>query len=544
MTKLIGATALLLAAVASLCSQPTLRIFTNPRLPTREVLERLDLTIGWRAKLPTGGQRDGLFTLQLLPAKGKTQLVVQTVFGVVYLLDGETGDLLWRTEVGIPGWASQPVGYNDKNIFVTRRDLLYVLNRANGAQRLYTVAPDTKLPNYGYTLSAAPSAAPQADDLMLFVPLGNRVQAFLMPDWNAAESSITTYAGRELSPKERQALIEKTEALPPLLAWSYQDVGMHIEQPVLVSATDVTAVSTAGQVLTFDKVKKLPMSEFKTAGNVTAPAGQHGAMGYIGSVDSTLYALNMESQRLVWRFLASAPILVKPEVTDRDVFVTGARRGLYRVERGTGQAAWLNPQAERFLSTNQKFVYALDRTGLLLVLDYARGTTLAQYDMRDWTIPVPNELTDRFYLASQDGQILCLRNRGQKTPLTNKSFLVKAPPPAKKEQKKADEGDLEKQKEKEDVKDKGADKDKEKGEEKGKDAAWLRESNSRPVALLACQEESPRAALQPKVVDSCSLSPTLQERELCNRVTGGGRGGTPRRSFSADCSLFDNRTEP
>ncbi len=58
-------------------------------------------------------------------------------------------------------------------------------------------------------------------------------------------------------------------------------------------------------------------------------------------------------------------------MTDRDVFVTAERKGLYRVERATGRSAWLNTQADRFLATNEKYVYALDRTGLLLILDYA-----------------------------------------------------------------------------------------------------------------------------------------------------------------------------
>ncbi len=132
-------------------------------------------------------------------------------------------------------------------------------------------------------------------------------------------------------------------------------------------------------------------------------------------------------------------------MTDVDVFVSGHRKGLYRVERATGRPNWLNEQADRFLSTNQKFVYALDRSGALLVLDYARGTTLAQYDVRDWLVPVPNELTDRFYLASHDGQILCLRNRSDKLPRYNKTFEVRLPPKTEeKKDDKAEPKDLEK----------------------------------------------------------------------------------------------------
>ena len=58
-----------------------------------------------------------------------------------------------------PNWTGQPVGHNEQNLFVIRRDIAYVLNRASGAQRYYTLDKDTKLPQYGFVLPAAPSAA-------------------------------------------------------------------------------------------------------------------------------------------------------------------------------------------------------------------------------------------------------------------------------------------------------------------------------------------------------------------------------------------------
>src|SRR5688572_24377450 len=110
MKKFLGAVVLLGVVVTGLHSQPALRVVTNPKIPPRDVLERLNLSLAWKTKLPTGGLRDGLFTLQLIPGKKRTELVVQTIFGAVFLLDAETGDLLWRTTVGIPGWNGEPVG--------------------------------------------------------------------------------------------------------------------------------------------------------------------------------------------------------------------------------------------------------------------------------------------------------------------------------------------------------------------------------------------------------------------------------------------------
>src|SRR5262245_27760563 len=75
------------------------RVTTRPKPPSREVLDRLDLTQAWRVKLPTEGPRDGLMSVQVIPGptpKDSFQVVVQTLHGSVILLDGETGDTLWR----------------------------------------------------------------------------------------------------------------------------------------------------------------------------------------------------------------------------------------------------------------------------------------------------------------------------------------------------------------------------------------------------------------------------------------------------------------
>jgi hypothetical protein len=128
------------------------------------------------------------------------------------------------------------------------------------------------------------------------------------------------------------------------------------------------------------------------------------------------------------------------QATDRDVYVAPDRVGLFRVDRATGAERWLAPGAQRFLTTNGKYLYALDRTGQLLVLDYDRGTRLARWDARDYTVPVPNEWTDRLYLAAHNGLIVCLHHRAVPTPLKIKTppseAKIKVPPKGKKEDEK------------------------------------------------------------------------------------------------------------
>ena len=124
---------------------------------------------------------------------------------------------------------------------------------------------------------------------------------------------------------------------------------------------------------------------------------------------------------LVWRHVAGAQILRKPEVNDRDIFIAPERLGLRKLYRFSGREVLTNREVEKFLAANQSFVYALDRLGNFFVLDAKRGTTLAKHDLTEWAISVPNEYTDRIYLAANDGQILCLRHRDMTKPVIMKT---------------------------------------------------------------------------------------------------------------------------
>jgi len=124
------------------------------------------------------------------------------------------------------------------------------------------------------------------------------------------------------------------------------------------------------------------------------------------------------------------------------------RSGLTRVDRLSGKGVWSNKTAVRFLSTNFKYVYANDVFGNLLILDYNRGTELARWDARSWLLPMPNDYTDRLFLANHDGQIVCLHHRDQVKPLvvrTGKELIridLKKLPKDKKKKKDPDDEEV------------------------------------------------------------------------------------------------------
>src|SRR5687767_12597457 len=104
MKKQLAAMSLVLLGFASAFSQAPYKVYTSPKLPARDALERMNLKIAWHTRVGVDGQRDGVFSVQLIPGK-PNQLVVQTYKGAVFLYDADQGDLIWKTtSVGVPYW--------------------------------------------------------------------------------------------------------------------------------------------------------------------------------------------------------------------------------------------------------------------------------------------------------------------------------------------------------------------------------------------------------------------------------------------------------
>ena len=91
----------------------------------------MNLVIAWNTRVQVDGNRDGVFSVQVIPGS-PNQLVVQTYKGAVILFDADSGDLIWKTHVGVPYWTPMPAAFNSQSIYVTRRSMLHVLNRYNG----------------------------------------------------------------------------------------------------------------------------------------------------------------------------------------------------------------------------------------------------------------------------------------------------------------------------------------------------------------------------------------------------------------------------
>src|SRR5262245_5955678 len=110
--------------------------YSTPRLPSRDVLDRLNLTMAWSARIPTEGRRDGFVSIAVAPLlQGKRiawHLIAQTRGGLVVEMDAETGQIFWKTRLGDLKTSTQPAGFNNKDVIAQRGPDVYALDRKDG----------------------------------------------------------------------------------------------------------------------------------------------------------------------------------------------------------------------------------------------------------------------------------------------------------------------------------------------------------------------------------------------------------------------------
>lgn len=425
----IVATAAVLTAVLPAQDSPRARWYTQPAPPPRELLDRLNLQMRYRIYVPMDGRHDGLVTVQL---HGRN-LYVQTRSGLVALIDAETGETLWRQRVGRSYVAEHALAFNSREVYVVNNVYLFALDRLTGAV------------NWSFRLPEGVSAPPLADENMLYIAAATgHLTAYLLPRPDlfaaaapAAEGGKPVLLHRReartstaaLSPLTRSgheaSTVDDTVGPHPIRAWS-ETTSLRLEMPMLLAPDRLIVPTPNGTVLGLSKLLSPGVTttlsyRFAAESSVQMPAAYFDGVAYVGSEDANLYALDASVGRLLWRASIGVPITRKPAITDEDVYVVSARQGMMRLDRATGQPKWRiptaggviehNTAADYFLAANAKYVYALDASGRFLVLDRRRGVTLSGFNAGDFVFPITNDVSDRIYLAANNGLIVCLHDR-------------------------------------------------------------------------------------------------------------------------------------
>ena len=133
-----------------------------------------------------------------------------------------------------------------------------------------------------------------------------------------------------------------------------------------------------------------------------------GGTMYVGSDDGNLYAVDIASQRELWRYAAGARIASTPAVSKGVIYVGSNDRHLHAIDAASGELRWkYETGAEVFSSpaVSNGVVYVGSDDNHLYAFDAETGELRWQYETGDWVSTAPAVGGGAVYARSEDGML-------------------------------------------------------------------------------------------------------------------------------------------
>jgi len=249
----------------------------------------------------------------------------------------------------------------------------------------------------------------------------------------------------------------RPRGVEPTLLWSHTSGRRYVNPPVLTDneaitnlkdspattrlwlTTDGSAVEAIDKRTSLTQVAATLQDAVASPMAGPAPLGVE-KLGFVGLRDGNVVALNLleggvEGPRVQWRVSVGGTMNHVPVPARDAVFASGDLSGTAKIDLASGEVVWRSElTADQFVAANDEFVYLKDR-GRLAIYDRRRPTDagnrrslpLAKLDIPGFGVPVVNDKTDRLFLASDNGLLVCLRDA---SPKYARPVLLVTPPPA------------------------------------------------------------------------------------------------------------------
>ena len=390
---------LLLAAVARAQTSGL-----SVELPSQQVLGRHRLERAWWSQARLNPSRDSVRHITV----DEDNVYVQATSGVVACFKAENGRNLWSAQLGRRDRVSYPAASNENILLVAAGMEVFALEKHSG-ELLWTL-----------NIARQPSTAPTLDDTNFYI--GTLDGAALAFDLQASRKM---YEERKLPEYNFRTK-----------AWHYQTARRITSAPVTtgrvvaVASMDrsfysIAAIGETAGYTNFQFQTDQPVSAAMTlsadpTNRDYEPVGGTSYFVLLASQDGRLYCISMNNGELLWDFQSGRPILRQPHVIGPDVFVTPSTQGMFRLSSATGAKIWRAPNVSGFLAATATRVFGSDDAGNVIILDRASGARAGVLPLRGFSERVDNDRTDRVYLATRTGRVVCIRETGSTIPSFHK----------------------------------------------------------------------------------------------------------------------------
>ncbi len=156
-----------------------------------------------------------------------------------------------------------------------------------------------------------------------------------------------------------------------------------------------------------------PLWTFKCEDEVRASPNSDGKLLYIGAYDNNMYALDLKTGKLVWKYATDAGIATRPHVSDGRIIFGSEDRILYAVTN-RGRLMWTCPTQGRIRSSAavefERAFFGSD-DGKVYAVNAQNGQIVWEYDAVDPVRSSPVVGGDLLFIGTEDGAILGLEIR-------------------------------------------------------------------------------------------------------------------------------------
>jgi outer membrane protein assembly factor BamB len=374
-----------------LCALPILACcglaHAQAKVPTAAEMERAGLTLAWTAQATVDSTQD---EIEFINADER-MVIVQTRQGLLTALRTDTGKQAWSVLLGGIGRRAFPAVMNESEVIVAVGMTIFCLNKEKGDIRWQLVMP------------AHPTCAPEVDARQVYI--------------GTVDGSAYAYDLRIA----RQLYTERKLGKYSYLAqvWRFKTP----KEVVSLSSNGDMAnfVSYVGTLYGVDAKEKKLRYEMETNGYVQTELGRNKDSLFLCSSDARMLCLRSDNGRERWAFTSGTPIHEQPRAVGDEVFVVPSGLGLFSLNAKDGGENWRQPLGAEFLAASDRRLYVSDRLKNLLILERSTGKVVQQMEARGFPIRARNELTDRVYLSSTSGRVVCVQERGQSFPIYHRN---------------------------------------------------------------------------------------------------------------------------
>jgi outer membrane protein assembly factor BamB len=145
-------------------------------------------------------------------------------------------------------------------------------------------------------------------------------------------------------------------------------------------------------------------------GKISAPIARDGRWLYVGSENTKLYKLDIETGRSGWAtpFQAGARLTDLAVVGRRAVYQRAGDNGLYAIDKDSGEMLWQVSEGTGLLAEKGETAFVFAEPGVLVVMDNGTGKKLYSVNFAGVSRYVTNTTDSTIYVSDARGRVMSI----------------------------------------------------------------------------------------------------------------------------------------